>query len=82
VKIVLENPDTDTEVLTYHIILDADSRKILLGDTIRFLKEVDLDELDIDLLLKRMDREIFEDFRRNFDFSLMNDPSAIIFRIC
>ena len=79
---MLENPDTDTEVVTYHIIKDADSRKILLGDTIRFLKEVNLDELDIDLLLERMDREIFDDFRRNFDFSLVNDPSTIIFSIC
>ncbi|MBU7017079.1 MAG: hypothetical protein HXS44_06185 [Theionarchaea archaeon] len=79
---MLEDPDTETEVVTYHVILDADSRKILLGDTIRFLKEVSLDELDIDLLLKRMDREIFEDFRRSFDFSLVNDPSAIIFSIC
>lgn len=79
---MLENPDTDTEVLTYHIIKDADSQKILLGDTIRFLKEVTLDEFGIDLLLKRMDREIFEDFRRNFDFSVVNDPSAIVFSIC
>ena len=79
---MLEDPDTDTEVVAYHVIVDADSRKILLGDTIRFLKEVNLDELDIDLLSKRMDQEIFEDFRRNFDTSLVNDPSAIIFSIC
>lgn len=72
---MLEEPDTDTEQAV-RTMADADFKETLFGDTIRFMKEVALEKPDTDALLKKMDRDIFADFRKNFDSPSFEDFSV------
>lgn len=76
---MLVEPESKTELVACYVMVDTDFQEILSGDTIRFLRMVSLDRPDIKLLLKRMNREIFSDFREYFDFNVVEDPSTIIF---
>lgn len=77
-KIVLEEPDTNTAQVVCHDVVDANFRDPLFGDTAQFMKEITHEKPDIDLLLKSMDHEIFADFKKNLDSGPMEDFSILI----
>jgi hypothetical protein len=78
VKIVQEELDTETELVVYHT-MNGTSSRFLSGDTLRFVKEITSDEPSIDLLLKKMDWEIFADFRKTLDLQGIADSLRAVF---
>lgn len=74
---MLEEPDTDTEHVVCQAMPDGDFHDTLFGDCVRFTEGISRDEPDVDLLLRKMDREIFADFRKNFDSGLPKDLLAV-----
>jgi len=69
---------TDTEQAICHTTGDGNLHEILFGSTMKFINGINHDRPDVDLLLKRMDHEIFEDFRENLGSNLMKDLSIAI----
>ncbi|KYK38315.1 MAG: hypothetical protein HXS46_03360 [Theionarchaea archaeon] len=73
---MLEEPDTDTEQVVYCMVKGF--HKTLFEDTLRFVREIIPNQHNVDLLLNKMDREIFADFRKSLDSSLMKDSQITI----
>ena len=73
-----EELDTETELVVYHT-MNGNSPKFLSGDTLRFMKEITFDEPGIDILLRKMDWEIFADFRKTLDLQGIADSLPAVF---
>ena len=69
---------TDTEQVICHATGDGNLHEILFGSSMKFINRINHDRPDVDLLLKRMDHEIFEDFRENLGSNLMEDLSIAV----
>ena len=52
----------------------VDFQEIVSGDTVQFMKKVIHDKPNVDILLKKMDQEIFADFRENLDLKFTTGP--------
>lgn len=52
----------------------VDFQEIVSSDTVQFMKKVIHDKPNVDILLKKMDQEIFADFRENLDLKFTTDP--------
>ena len=52
----------------------VDFQEIVSGDTVQFMKKVIHDKPNVDILLKKMDQEIFAYFKENLDTDLLSDP--------
>ena len=77
---MLEEPDTDTEHVVCQAMPDGDLHDTLFGDSVKFIEGISRDEPDVDLLLKKMDREIFADFKKNCDSGLLKDLLVVTFQ--
>jgi hypothetical protein len=56
------------------VLRKVDFQEIVSSDTVQFMKKVIHDKPNVDILLKKMDQEIFADFRENLDLKFTTDP--------
>ena len=56
------------------VLRKVDFQEIVSGDTVQFMKKVIRDKPNVDILLKKMDQEIFAYFKENLDTDLLSDP--------